>query len=49
MFRVIHTFDEFIILIFLYLCKFTHDVRKAMLYFLREEILDGENAYRCQR
>jgi hypothetical protein len=31
------------------LIKYAQDIRKGMLYFLREEILDGDNAYRCQR
>ena len=29
--------------------KYTQDIRKAMLHFLREEVLDGENAYKCEK
>ena len=29
--------------------KYVQDVRKGMLHFLREEVLDGENAYKCDK
>jgi ubiquitin carboxyl-terminal hydrolase 36/42 len=29
--------------------KFVQDIRKGMLDFLREEVLDGENAYKCDK
>jgi len=29
--------------------KYVQDIRKGMLHFLREEILEGENSYKCDR
>ncbi len=29
--------------------KYIQDVSKGMSYFLREEVLDGENAYKCDK
>ncbi|CAF0839857.1 unnamed protein product [Brachionus calyciflorus] len=29
--------------------KYVQDIRKGMLHFLREEVLDGENAYKCEK
>lgn len=29
--------------------KHTMDIRKGMIHFLREEILDGSNAYKCDK
>lgn len=29
--------------------KYVQDVHKGMLHFLREEVLDGENAYKCDK
>lgn len=29
--------------------KYVQDIRKGMLHFLKEEILDGENAYKCEK
>lgn len=29
--------------------KYVTDIRKGMLHFLREEVLDGENSYKCDK
>jgi len=29
--------------------KYVQDIRKGMLHFLREEVLEGENAYKCDK
>ncbi len=29
--------------------KYVADIRKGMLHFLREEVLDGENSYKCDK
>ncbi|RNA13776.1 Ubiquitin carboxyl-terminal hydrolase [Brachionus plicatilis] len=29
--------------------KYAQDIRKGMLHFLREEVLDGQNAYKCDK
>jgi hypothetical protein len=29
--------------------KYVQDVCKGMQYFLREEVLEGENAYKCDK
>lgn len=29
--------------------KYVHDIRKGMFHFLREEVLDGENSYKCEK
>ncbi|RNA25817.1 ubiquitin carboxyl-terminal hydrolase 42 isoform X1 [Brachionus plicatilis] len=29
--------------------KYVQDIRKGMQHFLREEVLDGENAYKCEK
>ena len=29
--------------------KYVQDIKKGMMHFLRQEVLDGENAYKCDK